>query len=66
MQDDSEEYEAFVLNEEEEIDQFLDAFGLTPAETNRLMEIGQICPRALEKAAFASFIQTLDVDFPTS
>lgn len=66
VQDDSEEYEAFVLNEEEEIDQFLDAFGLTPAETNRLMEIGQICPRALEKAAFASFIQTLDVDFPTS
>lgn len=60
------DYQGFVLNTEDEINQFLDAFGLTPAETNQLIEIGRTTPEAREKAAFNSFIAALEVDFPAS
>lgn len=41
----TEEYDGFILNTEDDIQQYLDAFGLTPAETNRPIEINRITPK---------------------
>lgn len=60
------EFEGFVLNTEEDIQRFLDEFGLTPAETNRPIEINKAVPELAEKTAFDDFISKLKVDFPTS
>ena len=60
------EFEGFILNTEEDIQRFLDEFGLTPAETNRPIEINKAVPELVEKMAFDDFISKLKVDFPTS
>ena len=46
-----EEYQGYLLNTDGEIEQFLDAFGLTPAETNRPIEINRVNPKIREKNA---------------
>lgn len=61
-----ENYEGFVLNTEDEINQFLESFGLSPAETNRLIDIHNITPEAKEKQEIDRFISDLVVDFPSS
>lgn len=62
----SGEYEGFILNTEEDIQQFLDTFGLTPAETNRPIEINRVDPEIRERQAMDSFISSLSTDFPAS
>ena len=52
---DGSEYEGFILNTEEDIQQFLDTFGLTPAETNRPIEINRINTEIIERQAFRTF-----------
>ena len=52
--------------QDDDIEQFLDAFGLTPAETNRLIEINWVNHKIHERQAIDSFIETLKVDFPNS
>ncbi len=64
--DSEDEYQGYILNTDDDIEQFLDAFGLTPAETNRPIEINRINPEIREKQAIDSFIETLKVDFPAS
>lgn len=81
VQMDAEDYKGFVLNSDEEIEQFLGAFGMTPTETNRLIEIGGRPQQAqeqqqppqettsteeLERLAIAAFIESLTEEFPTS
>lgn len=63
---DAENYQGYVLDSEDEIEQFLGAFGLSPAETNRLIEAGQIPAEVQEQAAIQEFIASLTVDFPLS
>lgn len=63
---DTENYQGYVLDSEDEIEQFLGAFGLSPAETNRLIEAGQISAEVQEQAAIQEFIASLTVDFPLS
>lgn len=63
---DEEDYDAFLLNTEDDIQNFLDAFGLTPAETNRPIELDRATPEAREKAALAEFAKGLQTDFPSS
>lgn len=67
-QDDVENYSGFVLNTEEEINQFLDAFGLTPAETNCLIDVGRfgLLLGKHEEQAINDFINSLSADFPAS
>lgn len=62
----SDFYQAFVLNTEDEIDQFLDAFSLSSTETNCLIDTGNIVPEAQEQIAIQEFIDSLTVDFPLS
>lgn len=66
VKDSEEDYQGYILNTDDDIEQFLDAFGLTPAETNRPIEINRINPEIREKQAIDSFIEKLKVDFPAS
>lgn len=61
-----DDYKGYVLNSEDEIDEFLSAFGLTPAETNRLIDLNRTDASLREQAAINQFINGLTVDFPTS
>lgn len=63
---DDENYQGYVLNTEEDINQFLDAFGISPTETNRLIETHLAKPEERERIAIEEFISTLTVDFPSS
>lgn len=62
----SEDYEGFVLNTEDEINDFLNAFGLSPAETNRLIDLSKTDASVREQQAIDAFISGLEVEFPSS
>lgn len=61
-----EDYKGFVLNTDDEIDLFLDAFSISATETNRLIDTRNVKPEQHEKTAMDSFIRSLNTDFPTS
>lgn len=64
--DNDEEYQGFVLNSEAEINHFLNAFGMSPADKNRIILMSGIDSETVERAAIYDFISKLDVDFPSS
>jgi len=66
VQNTRDDYDAFILNTEDEIQTYLDNFGLTPAETNRLVEVNAVSHADIEKKAFARFIGGLVEEFPAS
>lgn len=66
VKDSEEDYQGFILNTDEDIQEFLDSFGLTPAETNRPIELSRVNPEVREKNAIDAFIAGLTVDFPSS
>lgn len=66
VQNTLEEYQAFVLNTEDEINHFLDAFSLSATETNRLVDVHGGNPELREQAEIERFISSLEVDFPSS
>lgn len=69
VQRDSENYQGFVLNSEIDIDEYLDTFGLSPSETNALVNTGLISPTANENTLISDFIKDLDaskIEFPSS
>ena len=61
-----EDYCGYFLEAEEDIEAFLDAFGLAPTQTNSLIDTGRIQPRTQEKLAIQEFIDGLREDFPAS
>ena len=62
----SEDYDGYIFNTEEEINEYLDNFGLTPAETNRLIELSNVDASLREQQAIDSFINSLAFGFPSS
>ena len=54
------------MNSDDDIETFLNAFGLSPIETNCLIDTGKIQPETHEQLAIQDFINNLDVDFPAS
>ena len=63
---DEDNYQAFVLNTDDEINQFLDAFGLSPHETNCLIDG---CKPTSDNDLIKAFIRDIDnkgIDFPDS
>lgn len=66
IKESDESYLGYLFNTDEDIQEFLDAFGLTPAETNRPIELDRINPELVEKQAIETFISGLKVDFPSS
>ena len=63
-QQNEEAYTGFILNSDDEIDQFLDAFGLSPADTNKMIDISFVAPEKREEVEMDKFIKGLTVDFP--
>ena len=61
-----EDYEAFVLNTEDDINQFLENFNMAPTETNNLITTGNIDLDLQEKKEIYSFISYLKAEFPSS
>lgn len=61
-----EDYEAFVLNTEDGINQFLENFNMAPTETNNLITTGNVDLDLQEKKEIYSFISYLKADFPSS
>lgn len=59
-------FRAFVFNTEEDIDEFLGALGLGPADANKLIRLDGKNLKAQEEQAFEDFIKTLKDDFPPS
>lgn len=50
-------YHGYILNSEDDIDAFLGAFGLTPAETNQLIETGKVDAGVREKWQLMSLLE---------
>lgn len=61
-----EDYNGYFLDTEEEIEEFLNTFGISPTETNCLIDTEKVRPETQERLAIQEFISNLDVDFPTS
>ncbi|MEL7656528.1 MAG: type II restriction endonuclease [Bacillota bacterium] len=61
-----EDYAAYILQSEDEINDFLDAFGMSPADTGRLIQKGDIPLEKKVETAFSQFIESLKGDFPSS
>ncbi len=61
-----EHYSGYFLDTEEEIEEFLNAFGISPTETNSLINSENIRAETKEQIAIREFIKNLEVDFPTS
>lgn len=61
-----DEYDGFVLNTDDEINQFLDSFGIGPAETNKLVDTNTIGLQTKEQIEIEEFIENLQEDFPSS
>lgn len=66
IRDSEEEYQGFLFNTDDDIRDFLDYFGLTPAETNCPINIEQVSSEQAEKQAMDDFIAGLPVDFPVT
>ena len=66
VKDSTEDYQGYIFNTDEDIREFLDSFGLTPADTNRPVELNQINLKMKEKQAIDAFISELSADFPSS
>lgn len=60
------DYSAFILNSDDDIQGFLDAFGITPAETNCLVDVSQITSEVYEQNVINTFIQSVHAEFPAS
>lgn len=61
-----DDYLGYMLNTDEDIQDFMDAFGLTPEETNRPIETETRSEETKENLAVSLFVDGLTVDFPTS
>lgn len=61
-----DDYAGFIFNTEDEIDEFFNAFGLTPAETNRPIDLNRTDTSLREQKAINEFIEGLSVEFPSS
>lgn len=59
-------YSGFFLEMEEDIDEFLNIFSISPTETNCLIDISQIQPETKEKVVIQEYVNQLDIEFPLS
>lgn len=60
------EYSGYFLETDEEIEEFLGTFGISPTETNSLIDAQKVLAETQERLAIQEFISGLAVDFPAS
>ncbi len=63
---DEENYSGYFLETDNEIEEFLDAFSISPTETNCLIDVGKIQPETQEKWVIQKYIKNFTEDFPAS
>ena len=66
IQMDEDDYSAYVLQTEDEINDFLNAFGMSPTDTGSIIQKEELPSETQADIAMMNFIQTLEVDFPAS
>ncbi len=67
VQVDKDIYYAWLFNTDDEIQEYLDAFGLTPVETNNLVDVSLAQPAVREQIEINRFLETLDgTAFPST
>lgn len=66
VKDTEEDYQGYVLNTDDEINQFLEAYNISPTETNNIINVHNRNLEIAEKQEVYNFITMLDVDFPAS
>lgn len=59
-----DDYSAFVLDTEDEIEEFLSTFGISATETNCLFGASGVQRSTLEQQAIEEFVSSLQVEFP--
>ncbi len=60
------DYSGYFLETDEEMEKFLNTFGISPAETNRMIDVGKIPSQEQEELAIREFVNNQGVDFPSS
>lgn len=60
------DYSGYFLETDKEMEEFLDAFGMSPTETNALIDAEKVSSKTQEKLAVQKFIDSLQEDFPAS
>jgi len=63
---DGDEYSAFTFQTEDDIEEFLAAFGMGPTDTDKLIDKGGLVPETRETLEMDRFISALKEDFPNS
>jgi len=66
VQMDNDDYLAYILQTEDEINEFLNAFGMSPTDTGKIIQKEEIPSETQVDIAIMQFIRTLEVDFPAS
>ena len=61
VKDSEEEYKGYLLNTDDDIEQFLGTFGLTPVETNRPIKLNRVNPYIRRKDAIGYIHRLYDV-----
>ncbi|MDD5604118.1 MAG: type II restriction endonuclease, partial [Eubacteriales bacterium] len=62
----SEDYSAYILETDDEINCFLDAFGMSPADTGALIQKEDIPLESKAELALLKLIESFTADFPSS
>lgn len=66
VQNSADDYEGYFLQTEDEINDFLDAFSMSPANTNTLIEKSDLSIEYKERSAFLKISETFKSGFPSS
>lgn len=62
-----EDYAAFIISSDEEIESFLDTFGMSPNDTNTLIRMDKMLDSTITLGTlFSEYISKLDTSFPTT
>lgn len=61
-----DDYKGYFLETDEQIEEFLSTFSISPTQTNTLIDINRVQPETQEKIAIEEFIRGLQVEFPLS
>ena len=61
-----DEYSAYILDTEDDINEFLDNYGMTPADTGKLIEKLDYDEDRRVEALIREFIDPLEIDFPAA
>lgn len=59
-----DDYSVFIMDTEDEIEEFLSTFGISATETNCLFGAGGVQRSVIEQQAIETFISSLEVEFP--